>query len=98
MTRRALGALALAAVAGCATGAGPRGTLQIRSNVPEALVLIDDVLAGRAGQWGAPGQLVRAGFHRVEVRHPGYHSHYAEIDVRDGALVVVEAQLRPLLD
>jgi hypothetical protein len=95
MTRRAL---LLLAFVGCATGRGPSGTLVIRANVPDALVLIDDRLGGRAAEWAPPGRLLEAGFHRVELRHPGHHSHYAEIDVKDGATVVVEAELRPLLD
>jgi hypothetical protein len=96
--RRAL-VLALALTA-CAHGSGGVA-LRVDANVPEATVLVDDVLVGRAAEWTAAAaqtRHVRAGFHRVEVRAPGYYSVYREIDERDGGSVVVKADLKPLLD
>lgn len=85
-------------VAACATMGRSTSTLQLQCNVPDAVVLIDDLLVGRASEWAPPGRQIRPGFHRVEVRHPGYFSHYAEIDLRDGAATLLKAELRPLLD
>ena len=90
-------ALGLAACAHAAAGVA----LQVDANVPEATVLVDDVLVGRAAEWtaaAANNRHVRAGFHRVEIRAPGYYSVYREIDERDGGTVKVEADLKPLLD
>jgi PEGA domain len=97
MNPRILCALLLVVVA-CATVPPPAGNLQVKCNVPEAVVLIDDVLVGRADEWGPPGKAIRPGFHRVEIRHPGYFSYYEEIQLGDGGGAVVTASLHPLLD
>lgn len=82
----------------CASFNRPAGTFAMQCNVPEAVVFIDDVLVGRAGEWAPPGRQIRPGFHRVEVRHPGYFSSYAEITVPDGGAVQIKADLHALLD
>lgn len=91
--------LAVAASGACATVRthGAYG-FQVRCNVPEALVVIDDVVVGRAADWGKPGRAIRPGFHRVEIRHPGYYRHYSEIDARHGADGVIEAHLHAVLE
>jgi hypothetical protein len=89
--------LALAPLA-CATMTRPGGSLQIQCNVPDAAVFVDDVLVGRAAEWAPPGKALRPGFHRVEVRHPSYFSHYAEVELADGGGALVKADLHPLLD
>jgi hypothetical protein len=96
--RRLLLASVLLAVSSCATFSRPAATFALECNVPEAVVVIDDVLVGRASEWAPPGRLIRTGFHRIEVRHPGYFTHYAEIQLADGATAVVKAKLHPLLD
>ncbi|HVZ71911.1 MAG TPA: hypothetical protein VHJ20_05990 [Polyangia bacterium] len=92
----------LAALGACAHAAPEAGvSFRVEANVAEATVLVDDVLVGRAAEWkgGGPGaRHLRPGFHRVEVRAPGFYSVYQEIDARDGGAAVVRAQLRPLLD
>jgi hypothetical protein len=90
--------VACLAVVSCATFGRPSATLQVQCNVPEAVVFIDDGLAGRVSEWAAPGRPIRPGFHRVEVRHPGYFSHYAEVQLSDGDTAQIKAELRPLLD
>jgi hypothetical protein len=94
---RALIAFACLATA-CATFGRNAGTFQVDCNVPDAVVIIDDVLVGRCSEWGAPGRQIRPGFHRIEIRHPSYFSHYAEIELSDGGGQVVKAELHPLLD
>ena len=91
-------ALAIPLLAACATGRPATVTLAVRCNVPDASVLVDDVLVGHASQWAPPGHTLRPGFHRIEIRQVGYFSHYTEIDLRDGAATVVQADLHPLLD
>jgi hypothetical protein len=89
-------------LAACAHApSGPAISLRVETNVPDATVWIDDVLVGRAAEWTANGQQVRhirAGFHRVEIRAPGYYSVYKELDGVDGSVAIVKAELRPLLD
>jgi hypothetical protein len=95
-------ALALLVVASCAHAPHAGGVaFRVSANVPDATLWIDDVLAGRVAEWTADGDKVRhlrAGFHRVEVRAPGYYSVFREIEPMEGARVVIDAQLKPLLD
>jgi hypothetical protein len=91
-------ALLVSLAAGCATFGRNAGTFQVQCNVPDAMVIIDDVLVGRVSEWSAPGRQIRPGFHRIEIRHPSYFSHYAEIELVDGGGQVVKAELHPLLD
>jgi hypothetical protein len=91
--------LAMLALPGCATlASGPRGSLAVRCNVAEAGVLVDDVLVGPVSEWAPPGRPLRPGFHRIEIRHPGYFSHYAEVDIAVGRPSQVAAELHPLLE
>jgi hypothetical protein len=91
--------LLCAALAACAHApAGAAASLRVDSNVPDATVWIDDVLAGKASDFARGERSVRAGFHRVEVRSPGYYSVFQEIEQPEGGHAVVEARLRPLLD
>jgi hypothetical protein len=97
--RRILQGLALAAglVGGCAM-TGPRpAILRVRCNVPDASLLIDDAFAGRVAEWSA-GQPVGPGFRRVEIRHAGFFTFYAEISPEEGQAVSLQAELRPDLD
>jgi hypothetical protein len=87
------------ALAGCATlASGPRGNFAVTCNVAEAAVLVDDVLVGPVSEWGPPGRPIRPGFHRIEIRHPSYFSHYTEVEVVDGHPCQIAAQLHPLLE
>ena len=97
-------ALAISVVAillsfGCATmkteGAA---SLHFECNVPDAAVLLDDALVGRAAELVKHDKIIRAGFYRVEIRHPGYHSYFTEITVAEGGVAAVKAELHPLLD
>jgi hypothetical protein len=94
--------LALLAVAtlGCATAAPPYGAISLRvdSNVPDASVWVDDVLVGNAVDWARDGRHIRSGFHRIEIRHAGYYSHFQEVELPEGARTVVKAELRPLVE
>jgi hypothetical protein len=96
--RRLIVAVAILTVSGCATFGRPAANFTLECNVPEAVLFIDDVLVGRASEWAPPGRPIRPGFHRIEVRHPGYFPYYAEIDLADGGAAVVKADLHALLD
>jgi hypothetical protein len=87
------------AVLGCATaGSGPpTTTLRIEGNVPEATIWIDDHLAGKAPDFAKPGKRLRVGFHRIEVRAPGYYSFFAEVDAKPGTALSLRADLHELL-
>jgi hypothetical protein len=71
---------------------------RVECNVPEAVVLLDDVPLGRASQWAKQDRFIRPGFYRVEIRHPNYYSHFEEITVADGGSALVKAELHPLLE
>lgn len=73
-------------------------TLRMECNVPDAMVLLDDGLLGRAAELTKSGKFIRPGFYRVEVRHPGYYSYFTEINVADGGVASVKAELHPLVD
>ncbi len=71
--------------------------VRVQCNVPDATVWIDDVLVGTTSNWRAPRQ-IRAGFHRVEIRHPGYYSFFQEVELPGGSDVIVNANLRELVE
>ena len=99
MTRIARIAVAAALMVGCATvGRGPPTALvSIAGNVADATVWIDDHLAGKLSDFASPGKRVRVGFHRIEVRAPGYYSFFEEVDAATDAAVSIRADLHELL-
>jgi PEGA domain len=91
--------LLAAAAGGCAHTLGDYAVgVRVECNVPDASVWIDDLLAGSAAEWKGEGHQIRAGFHRIEIRHPGYYSFFQEVDLPAGSHTVVNAKLRELLD
>jgi PEGA domain len=90
----------LAAFAGgCAHTLGDYAVgVRVECNIPDATVWIDDLLAGSAAEWKGEGHQIRAGFHRIEIRHPGYYSFFQEVDLPAGSRTVVNAKLREVLD
>jgi hypothetical protein len=85
--------------AGCASLRSEGSVVfRVECNVPDAVVLLDDVPMGRASQWVKPDRFIRPGFYRVEIRHPSYYSHFDEITVADGGSATVKAELHPLLE
>ena len=95
-----LGVVAALLVFGsCATWkTGPSISMRVECNVPDATVWVDDVLVGTAANWKADGKFIRAGFHRIEIRHPAYYSHFQEVDLPTGGKIVVTAKLEPLVE
>jgi hypothetical protein len=88
-----------AGLGGCAHGLSENAiAVRVDCNVPDATLWIDDVLVGTASSWKADGRQIRAGFHRIEVRHPGYYSFFQEVEVPGGSHVVVNAKLRELVE
>jgi len=86
------------AVASCAHGLPEGGGFRVDCNLTDATVLVDDVPVGNASGWKADGRQIRAGFHRVEIRRPGYYSVYKEIDLPVGGQAVVVAKLRETVE
>jgi len=94
----ALLGLLLALVVSCAHTIGANAiSLRVECNVPEATVWIDDVLVGTAKSWSSE-RTIRAGFHRIEVRHPGYYSFFQEVELPGGSQVLVTANLHELVE
>lgn len=92
-------AFVVSGATGCATmKAPPAASLRVECNVPDAMVLLDDALVGKASDLAKKDRSIRPGFYRVELRHPGYYSHFAEISVEEGGGATVKAELHPLLD
>ena len=71
---------------------------RVECNVPDATVWVDDVLVGKVTDWKSDGKQIRAGFHRIEVRHPNYYSFFQEVELPGGSHVVVNAKLRELIE
>jgi hypothetical protein len=84
----------------CATmgSAPPSVGVQIAGNVPDATIWIDDRLSGRVAEFEKPGKRIPLGFHRIEVRAPGYYSYFEEVDDQRGVPVSIRADLHELLD
>ncbi len=97
MTRLLLFAIAL--LSACATIGAPKDTVPFRVDVdvPDATVWVDDHLVGSATVLAKQGTFLRAGFHRVEVRHPDYYSYFTEVTPKQGEPVVIHAELHTLL-
>jgi hypothetical protein len=72
--------------------------IRVECNIPEATVWIDDLLVGSAKEWKSDGRQIRPGFHRIEIRHPGYYSFFQEVELPPGSRTVVNARLRETLD
>ena len=70
----------------------------METNVPDATVWIDDVLVGKTSDWSRDGRHIRPGFHRVEIRAPGYYSVYQEVDQPEGGRAVVNATMHAMLE
>ena len=86
-------------LAGASCAHAPVGVaLQVDANVPDATLWVDDVLIGSVTEWAHDGRHIRAGFHRVEIRAPGYYSVYREVEQPDGGHAAVTATLRPLVE
>jgi hypothetical protein len=85
--------------ASCAHVSAPAGVdLRVETNVPTATIWVDDVLVGTVAAWAREGRHLRAGFHRLEIRAPGYYSVFQELDQPDNGHATVKATLRPLLE
>ena len=78
--------------------AATRSPFRVECNVPDATVWVDDVLVGKVSDWKSDGKQIRAGFHRIEVRHPNYYSFFQEVELPGGSHVVVNAKLRELIE
>jgi len=92
-------AVMLAPGLGCRTmgAAGDSVALRVETNVPDAIIWVDDRLVGTAASLVSSGTRLRPGFHRVEVRHPSHYSFFTEIDPKKGEDVVIRAQLHELV-
>ena len=88
------------ASAGCATArfGPPSVPLRITSNVPDATVWVDDHLVAKVSAFAKGEQRLPVGFHRIEIRAPGYYSYFQELDVKPDAPASVQAPLHQLLD
>jgi len=86
-------------VSGCAHTLEPGAVaVRVECNISGASVYIDDLMVGSASEWKNDGHQIRAGFHRIEIRAPGYYSFFQEIELPAGAHAVVRANLREVLD
>lgn len=92
-------AVLLAPGLGCTSmrAAGDSVPLRVETNVPDAIVWVDDRLVGTAASLVSSGTRLRVGFHRIEVRHPAHYSFFTEVDPKRGEDVVIRAQLHELL-
>ena len=89
----------LGGAAGCATaGPAPGAAVRISANVPDATVWVDDRLAGKVTDFANGARRLPVGYHRVEIRAPGYYSSVREIDVKAGTEVALDAQLHAVLE
>ena len=92
-------ALVVLLAASCAHGIGGNAIgFRVECNVPDATIWVDDVLVGKVSDWKGDGRQIKAGFHRIEVRHPNYYSFFQEVELPGGSHVVVNAKLRELIE
>jgi hypothetical protein len=91
-------------LAGCPGGGGAghgssAGTaiIQLRCDVPDANIWIDDRAVGQV-QEASGGIRIKAGFHRLELRHDRYHTRYFELSLSRGETRTLEVELVEILD
>src|SRR5699024_9527490 len=91
--------LLLAGGGGCTTmsAAGDSVAFRVETNVPDAMVWVDDHLVGTAASLVSSGTRLRVGFHRIELRHPSHYSFFAEVDPKKGEDVLLRAPLHELV-
>jgi hypothetical protein len=70
----------------------------VSSNVPDATVWVDDRLVARVADFAKGDSKLPVGFHRIEIRAPGYYSQFEELEARPGNPVILRASLREVLD
>lgn len=98
-----LGLVVVVLAAGCPgarTRSGPPASsalILVRCPVADATIWVDDKLAGQVRDAGG-GIRVKAGEHRVEVRHDRYHTRYYELSVGRGESRTLEVDLVEILD
>ena len=93
------GVLFILSAASCAHTLGDNAiAFRVDCNVPDATVWVDDVLVGKVSDWKDDGRHLKAGFHRIEIRHPNYYSFFQEVELPGGSHVVVNAKLRELIE
>lgn len=96
---RALSFATLLVGASCAHDFSPEAAaVRVECNIADATVWIDDLLVGSAKEWKSDGRQIRPGFHRIEIRHPGYYSFFQEVELPPGSRTVVNVKLRETLD
>lgn len=84
---------------GCASQRfGGAAALKIKSPLPDAGLYIDGAYMGRVSEWADDGRFVRPGVHRIEIRHPDHFTRYYELALTRGDAVLLDGDLRPLLD
>jgi uncharacterized lipoprotein YmbA len=91
---------ALVMLAGCASSARTavpaRATLVVRAPVADAVLWIDEAHIGALSDVPA-GVRLRAGTHRIELRHDHFHTRYAEVTLIAGEKKVLELTLAEAL-
>ncbi|MCP4606932.1 MAG: PEGA domain-containing protein [Proteobacteria bacterium] len=75
---------------------GPRGTLRFEGEPKDALIELDEVHMGPIRMFESKGLLLRPGEHRVIVRAEGYFPEYRLVEIRDGEVISLKVELRPV--
>ncbi len=97
-------ALAPPLLAACRSGGGgaaaarvQTGLLLVRCDVVDATIWVDDRPIAQVRDAGG-GLRLRAGAHRVEVRHDRFHTRYYELLVAQGETQTLQVALVEVLD
>lgn len=69
----------------------------VQSNVPDAELWVDERFIAPVGALRA-GVSLRPGAHRIEVRHPRYHSFYETVIVQERERSTLDVRLVPILE
>jgi hypothetical protein len=69
----------------------------VRCPVPDAYVWVDERVIGRVDEVQG-GMRVKAGTHRLQLRHDRYHTRYVELELAAGETKTLDLTLSELLD
>jgi hypothetical protein len=76
---------------------GPSAPFEASGNPPDATVWIDDRMMGTVLELTRAPRRIAAGFHRIEIRCPGFESHFEELDVKPDLPQVIRFDLHEIL-
>jgi hypothetical protein len=89
-----LASLVAALLVACTFSTQRQGGVRVASNVPDAVLYVDEELRGPARVFERRYVHLDPGVHRLVLEHPDHFTEYAEVDVRSNTAMQVRFEMR----